>query len=88
MRLLKDALTRRRAALLGAALTVLAVAVVLGVPVGSEASTRCGLEFYYYSDPGLTNLIGMRGWLPTECGCGSYGWGSVSAYREIYDSWC
>jgi hypothetical protein len=88
MRLLTDAIARRRSAFLGLVLTALAVAAVIGLPAGSEANTRCGLEFYYYSDPGLTNLIGVRGWLPTECGCGSYGWGSLSAYREIYDSWC
>jgi hypothetical protein len=85
---LKSVLARHRAAGLGLVMAVCALALVLLLPAPSSALGKCGLEFYYYSDPGLTNLIGVRGYLPPECGCGSYGWGSVSPYREIYDSYC
>lgn len=84
----RRALSRHRSACVGLALAGLALALVLLLPAPSGALGKCGLEFYYYSDPGLTNQIGMRGYLPPECGCGSYGWGSVSPYREIYDSVC
>ena len=85
---LRSLVVRRRAASVGLVLSVFALALVLLLPAPSSALGKCGLEFYYYSDPGLTNLIGLRGYWPSECGCGSYGWGSVSPYREIYDSFC
>jgi hypothetical protein len=84
---LEKRIGRRGSAGLGLGLAILAVALVVGLPADSEA-TRCGLEFYYYSDPGLTNLVGMRGWAPTECGCYTYSWGSLSLYREILDASC
>lgn len=78
----------RRMAWIGLALALAAVSVVLCAPVASDAQTKCGLEFYYYSDPDLTNLVGMRGYWPTSCGCGSYGWGVTTGYREIDNSFC
>lgn len=80
--------SRHRAGFVGLGLAVTAVALVMLSPLPSSALGKCGLEFHYYSDPGLTNPIGMRGYLPESCGCGSYGWGSTSAYRETYDSTC
>jgi hypothetical protein len=70
-----------------AALLVLALTGVFaaGSPAAAE---RCGTEIYYFSDASHTTDVGLRGWLPSSCGCASYGWGSISLYREIYDSVC
>ena len=70
---------------------VFAVAALVGgalAPSPSEAGTRCGTEFQYYSDATYTELVGVRGWLPEECGCQFYTWGSLSVYKLTEDSWC
>ncbi len=77
----------RRAAAVGAVLTALALAIVLLVPASSEAA-KCGLELYYFSDAAHTDLIGLRAYTPTECGCTLSAWGSISTHREIYESYC
>lgn len=67
---------------------VLSVAAVVSVTEPIEAQTRCGTEIYYYSDPGMTDLVGLDIWTPTSCGCNFYSWGTISIYREILDSFC
>ena len=77
---------RAVAALVVVFLLTAAVAALTPVPV--EASTRCGLEFWYYSDDTYTDLVGIRGWWPWDCGCGSYGAGEITEYRLIFDNYC
>ncbi|HEX4954206.1 MAG TPA: hypothetical protein VF017_12515 [Thermoanaerobaculia bacterium] len=78
----------RRSLVLAAAFALFAVGAALLAPLPTEAQTRCGTEIIYFSDPSHTEEIGLRGWTYFECGCQSYGWGSVSSYREVYDSFC
>ncbi len=68
-------------------LVALAAALTLVVPTPAAAD-RCGSEFTYYSDDTHAEVVGVRGWMPYECNCQLYGWGSVTSYREIGDSWC
>jgi hypothetical protein len=78
------------------ALTVLGLTFLLafvfallpGAGGEAEASTRCGTEFYYYSDATYTEVVGVWGWLPTSCGCQSYSWGTITPYRTVQDSYC
>jgi hypothetical protein len=84
---LRKKLTVHRRVVL-AALLVLSLIGVFAASAPSEAQTRCGTEFYYYSDGTFTDVVGVRGWLPWDCGCASYSWGSITLYREVYDSVC
>lgn len=72
------------------ALTLLVSAAVIlpGTDGEAQSFTRCGTEIHYYSDPELTVLVGVYGWLPTHCGCQSYSWGTISPYRTYEDSFC
>lgn len=67
---------------------VLTVAAVVSVTEPAEAQFRCGTEHYYYSDPGMTNLVGLQVWTPWSCGCNYYSWGTITPYREILDGFC
>lgn len=68
-------------------LAALTAVLTLAAPTPASAD-RCGTEFIYYSDSTYTEVVGVRGWLPYNCNCQSYGWGSLSVYREVTDSWC
>jgi hypothetical protein len=57
------------------------------MPSPAEAS-RCGFEFWYYSDATYTELVGIRGWWPWACGCGTYGGGQVTEHRLVFDNYC
>lgn len=68
---------------------VVTAAVAALVPAPAEAQTRCGTELQYYSDATYTELVGMRGWLPyPSCGCQSYGFGTITPYKLVFDSYC
>ena len=68
---------------------VVTAAVAALVPAPAEAQTRCGTEFQYYSDASLTELVGIRGWLPYEsCGCQFYTWGVITVHKVVLDSYC
>ena len=68
---------------------LVAAGVAALTPAPAEASTRCGTEFQYYSDATYTELVGMRGWLPyPSCGCQSYGFGEITIYKIVLDSYC
>ena len=71
-------------------LAIVVVMLLVAVLAASQPASadRCGTEIYYYSDASYSEEIGMRGWLPYECGCWSYGWGSISPYRLYYDAVC
>ena len=59
------------------------------LPSAAEAQTRCGTEFQYYSDASLTELVGVRGWLPyPSCGCQFYSWGVITVHKIVLDSYC
>jgi len=88
MKLIRGLGFRYGMSLLLLASLVLSVAAVVSVTEPVEAQTRCGTEIYYYSDPGMTNLIGVYVWTPWSCGCNFYSWGSVSPYREVLDGFC
>lgn len=89
MSILKKKLAAHRRVVLAALLVCTLIAVfAAGSPQASAQQTRCGTEFYYYSDSSYSCMVGLRGWLPWDCGCASYGWGSITPYREIYDSVC
>ena len=75
--------------LISSVLAVAALAAVLTVSVPAPVSAeKCGLEFHYYSDASHTTEVGMRAYEPSSCGCGLYGWGSISLHREITDAFC
>jgi hypothetical protein len=75
--------------LISTVLALAALATVLTVAVPTPvAAEKCGLEFHYYSDASHTTEVGMRGYEPSACGCGLYGWGSISLHREIVDGFC
>lgn len=73
-------------------LTVLLMFALIAVFAAAQPSdaqtTRCGTEFDYYSDGTYSCVAGVRGWLPLDCGCASYGWGSVTPYRDVTNAWC
>lgn len=69
------------------ALAALATVLSLAVPAPAAAD-RCGTEFIYYSDASLTEVVGIRGWLPYSCNCQYYYWGDTTPYKEVTDSWC
>lgn len=71
----------------GLVLAALATILTLAIPT-PVAAEKCGLEFHYFSDASHTTQVGMRGYEPSSCGCGLYGWGSLSLHREIYDAFC
>ena len=75
--------------LVSSVLVLAALAAVLTVSVPAPvAAEKCGLEFHYYSDASHTVEVGMRAYEPSACGCGLYGWGSISLHREITDAFC
>ena len=69
-------------------IAALATTFAAYTPAPSQAQTRCGTEFDYYSDETFTDLVGVRGWLPDSCGCQSYSWGSTTVFRIVTDSFC
>jgi hypothetical protein len=85
---MKTLATRRRAALLGAALTVAALGLTLGLPVSSDAAGGCGIGYRYYSDAAHTNQIGERGRTPEACGCTLDFWGVTSSHYELFGTSC
>jgi hypothetical protein len=69
---------------------ILTSAIVLSTPRRAHSQycdprSRCGNDFYYYSDPGLTNLVGVRSW---DCDCNYSGWGTIDDYQEILPAFC
>jgi hypothetical protein len=69
------------------ALAALATVLTIAVPT-PVAAEKCGLEFHYFSDASHTTEVGMRAYEPSACGCGLYGWGSITIHREIEDAFC
>ena len=65
-----------------------AAAALLVTPGELEARTKCGTTFEYYSDATFTNLVGVRSWLPSSCGCDFSSWGSITIHRLTLDSSC
>ncbi len=68
---------------------ILTTAIVLSTPRTAHSQcdprSRCGNEFYYYSDAAHTNLVGMQVW---DCNCHYSSWGTTSFYREILPASC
>jgi hypothetical protein len=70
-------------------LALVGLAVILGFAAPEPAAAdRCGTEFIYYSDASFTEVVGVRGWLPYECNCQFYSWGSITGFSEVVDSYC
>lgn len=67
-------------------LLVLAVLCVAFAPTPADAA-RCGTEIYYW-DSTFTDNVGLRGWLPQNCGCQYYHWGIITPYQTFLDSVC
>lgn len=74
-------LSRRRGAVLGLALAVVACVLGLGLPTDSEA-IPCGYQYTYYSNSSYTTVVGVYGHYPTSCGCGDFQWGTATAWRK------
>jgi hypothetical protein len=81
-------ITGHRRIILAALLIVGLAAVFAATPPSQAQSMRCGTEFIYYSDSTYSCQVGLRGWLPLDCGCASYGWGSVTPYFDVDDAVC
>ncbi len=75
---------RRRHAVLGVLMGVLALALVLGTPSESPA-LGCGFGWIVYNDSSMSQVIGARFWYPESCGCEFVNWGSFTGYR-VYRS--
>ena len=88
MKLTRGLGIRHGMSLLLLASLVLSVAAVVSLSEPAEAQTRCGTEFYYYSDPGMTDLVGVFLWTPWSCGCTFHSWGTFGPYREVRDGFC
>jgi len=71
------------------AVKVLLVLVVLFVAVAPNTAeaARCGTEIYYW-DYTFTDNVGLRAWLPENCGCIYYHWGIITPYQTFLDSVC
>ena len=69
------------------ALWMVTLALAAPRPVlACEPWLRCGSEFYYFSDAGHTELVGIRGW---ECNpCTGYSWGQITDFVEWYPQSC
>lgn len=67
--------------------TVLATTILLSAPRNAQSCTqsRCGCEFYYYSDASHTNLVGLRIY---DCNCNLSSWGTISLHREVICNCC
>jgi hypothetical protein len=67
--------------------TVLTAAILLTAPQNAQScgQSRCGYEFYYYSDASHTTLVGWRFW---DCDCDYFSWGTTSFYREVIENEC
>jgi hypothetical protein len=71
---------RSRGLVAAIALSLALAAAVFISSARSEAQTRCGNEFYYYSDDTYTEVVGYEVW---DCDC-SHGFGGErTSYREI-----
>ncbi len=81
MNMLRATLRRRRSAVVGLALVLVAGALTLLLPSDSLA-IPCGYEIRYYSSPSYVTVIGAYGHYVDFCGCGTYSWGSTSAYSR------
>jgi hypothetical protein len=55
---------------------VAAAAVLLSLPIPSQATTKTGNEFLCYSDPAHTHLIGYHFYCINHSG----GWGTLGGY--------
>ena len=69
---------------------ILTFTIVLSTPRSAQSQycapeSRCGKDFYYYSDPGLTHLVGVRSW---DCDCNFSSWGTIDDYEEILPAYC
>lgn len=75
-----------RRLLLALALSFPLAATFLAAPPSAQAVfSRCGNEFYYYSDSTYTNLVGYEVW---DCNCTYSSWGSRTVYRVIEPLGC
>ena len=77
----------RRPALVGVGLAGITLALVLLLPLPSEA-IACGVAYHYYSDASYITLVGWAGVLPHACGCTWYSWGTFTSYRLTGPSYC
>jgi hypothetical protein len=87
MRLKKLGLTRKAVATCLLLTALASVAFVLATPTPAAAD-RCGTQFDYYADPGLTQYLGTRVWLPYACSCQFFSSGTTGPYVDISDSVC
>ncbi len=84
---LRQIATHRRL-VLTVLLMVALSAVFAATPSSATTHGRCGTEFDYYSDSSHSDLVGVRGWLPMECGCAIYSWGTLTSYFDVTDAVC
>jgi hypothetical protein len=80
MKMIKT-LVQRRPLALGLGLVAVALALTLCLPTDS-AAIPCGYAYTYYSSPSYTTIVGVYGHYSDYCGCGTYQWGTVTAYRK------
>ncbi|HEV8578844.1 MAG TPA: DUF6289 family protein [Thermoanaerobaculia bacterium] len=71
---------RSRRLLLAFALVLVLAVTFLTSPRPSEAQSRCGNEFFYYSDETYSEIVGYEVW---DCNCYHSYWGERTEYREI-----
>ena len=66
---------------------ILGTTILLSTPQNAQSCgpSRCGYEFYYYSDVGRTNLVGWEFW---DCSCNYHSWGTTFGYRVILENEC
>lgn len=84
MKRLSSFATRRRSLAAALVMAALALVIVLGTPVDSEA-LGCGFGWIVYADSSMSQVIGARFWYPDTCGCEFVSWGSFTGYR-VYTS--
>lgn len=74
-------IAHRRSFVLGLGLVVAALALTLLLPADS-AAIPCGYQYTYYSSASYTTIVGVYGHYSDYCGCGTFQWGTATAYRK------
>jgi hypothetical protein len=71
--------SHRRPVVALALAAALATALLLAPPGASQAATKTGHDFTYYSDASHTTVVGYRYYCPNYSG----GWGRFSSFYEV-----
>jgi hypothetical protein len=88
MRLTKLGFTRRTLVTCLVLAALASGAFLALAPSPAAATSRCGIEYHYFSDATYTLQVGYQGLTPITCGCRNFKVGTTSRFIRTDTAGC